>query len=160
MWRLINAVRLSSRPFLACRSFRRFPCNTRALAGSRSFTCSLLRRTGAAARRRCLAGALLASRLRMDAEFVPRRLRYVDPVVACRLFDVGKRQLASGVGDAGHLIESGHRVANVTCVGQRLFALFRERIHAIGEVTLCGQPPVLFVRFPSCSHGVMVPKLV
>ena len=53
----------------------------------------------------------------MDAEFFPRRFGYLDPVVACRLFDVGKCQLASGLGDTGDLIESSHRVADVTCVG-------------------------------------------
>lgn len=96
----------------------------------------------------------------MDAEFFPRRFGYRDPVVARRLFDVRKRQLAIGIGDAGDLIESGHRIADVTCVGQRLFALFGERIHAVGKVTLCSQPAVFFVGFPCRFHGVIIPKLV
>ncbi len=53
----------------------------------------------------------------MDAEFFPRRFGQRDPVVARRLFDVRKRQLAIGIGDASDLIESGHRIADVTCVG-------------------------------------------
>lgn len=55
-------------------------------------------------------------RLRVDSEFLPRRLRKIDVVVFCGFLDIGESQCTIGVRHAGNLVEPGHGVAYVTRV--------------------------------------------
>jgi hypothetical protein len=47
-------------------------------------------------------------------------------------FDIGERELALGVRYPSDLIEARERIPNVLRVGERLFALFRKGVNAVG----------------------------
>ena len=148
----LAAGSLSRRARFRCLA-RGFSSDTQALARLGAFERSALRRAAALSRRGSFRGRFLSILLRMHAEILPRSLGHLDPVVARRALDVREGELAVGILDADDLIEARDRVADMTRVGQRLFALFRKREDAIGQIALPRQPSVPFVRFPSRSHA-------
>src|SRR5271170_132230 len=92
--------------------------------------------------------------LRMNAQFVPRRLREVDVVVACSFLDVGERQCEISIGDVDDLVETRDRITDMLCVGQWFFTLLRKCVDAVGQVALRRQTSMFLVRFPSCFRHV------
>src|ERR1035437_5274672 len=108
------------------------------------------------------AGGLLAicgvaSSARLVAYLVPVFFREPDTVVLGGFLDVGERDVAFFVRDRADLIEARDRVPDVRRVGQRLFALLRERVDAVGQVAALGELAVFLVGLPgrSCHTDVL-----
>jgi len=97
--------------------------------------------------------------LRMNLDIARRLFGEIDIVVPRRPLDVCEREVTIGFADAFDLIETGHGVAHMTSIGQRFFALFREREDAVGKIALARQAAVSFVWFPSSSHDCFFPHL-
>jgi len=75
----------------------------------------------------------LVRRVRPGTEMMPRRFGDVYTVVLRRLLDISEGQVALGVRYTLDLIEASQRVLDVSGVRERLFALFRESVHAIRQ---------------------------
>src|SRR5689334_13812733 len=89
------------------------------------------------------------------AELVPVLLLDAEPEMLGGRLDVGERLVALGVGDVVHLVEPGQRVLHVPRVGQRLLALVRKRVGAVGQVPalLAGQSSMPTVGLPGNLHA-------
>src|SRR5579863_7694119 len=95
----------------------------------------------------------------MYAKLVPVLLAKLDSVVLRGLLDVGERELAIGVRRVGHLVEARDGVTHVPRIGHRFLTLFRKGVDAGGQIAAHGQPAVLFVGLPSCSHEDFLTRL-
>ena len=73
------------------------------------------------------------ARVRPLAEVVPAVLFDVHVVIVGRLLDIGERDVPLGVRNILHLVKPSKGIDDVRSVGQRLLALPREGVNAIGQ---------------------------
>src|SRR6516162_4108803 len=101
--------------------------------------------------------SLLPMHLRMSTELVPVGLGKIYAIVLRSLLNVCEGQCAVFLGHIDDLIKSRHRIADMLCIRQRLFPLFRKGKHGVGKIASHRKVAMFCIGLPGCFNVIHSP---